>query len=292
MKNKIIRITIVTVLVGAIFAFNKFDAINFLSPSTVEAVGDLVVDFGVPPGQPIFNFPNMSPGDINIKNIIVTNNALEARPIGIKGIQTVQTGAISNAIYIVISKGPTDLYGGTSGTGPKTLAQFFTDSNTVNGIALSTILPNQDATYTIKTTFNILAGNELQSKSVTFDIKIGITIELPAQCNTITFSGNPIFGTQKNDILNGTSGNDLIIGFEGNDIISGNGGDDCIIGNSGNDIINAGNGNDKAFGNEGNDILNGEAGNDTLIGGTGNDIANGGVGNDTCVATLRPLCEL
>ncbi len=292
MKKRLIRIGIVTILVGVLFAFNKFDAVHFLTPTTVEAVGDLVIDFGVPPGAPMFNFPNMAPGESKFKNIIVTNKALSQRPVGIKGIQIAQTGTISSAISIVISKGAVDLYGGTSPTGPKNLSQFFADSNSINGIALTTVQPGQSATYKITATFNQAAGNEFQSKSVTFDVKIGITIEIPVQCNNITFSGSPIFGTQKNDIINGTSGNDLIISFEGNDIINSNGGDDCIIAGSGNDIVNAGAGNDVVFGNEGNDILNGDAGNDTLIGSTGNDIANGGTGTDTCTATIRTSCEL
>lgn len=286
------RIGIITLVVGTLFTFNKFDAIIFLTPTTVEAVGDLVIDFGVPLGTPMFNFPNLAPGESKSKNIVVTNNALEARPVGIKGIQTSETGSISNAISIVLSKSGTDLYGGASGTGPKTLANFFADSSGINGVPLSTLLPGQSATYTIKATLNQSASNEFQSRSVVFDVQIGISVAVPVECQTISFSGNPIFGTQKNEIINGTSGNDLIIGFEGNDIIHGNGGDDCIIAGSGNDIVNSGSGNDVVFGNEGNDILNGTSGNDILIGGTGNDIATGGTGTDTCVATIRTSCEL
>lgn len=280
MKNRLIRIGIITVLVGAIFAFNKFDAVHFLTPSTVEAVGDLVVDFGVPPGTPMFNFPNLSPGESKSKTITVTNNALANRPVGIKGINTAETGAISNVILIVISKNGTDLYGGASATGPKTLSQFFTDSSGINGIPLTTLLPNQAAAYIITATFNQSAGDQFQSKSVVFDLKIGITVDVPPQCTDMTFSGSPIFGTQKNDIINGTSGNDLIIGFEGNDAINSGNGNDCIIAGSGKDAIASGNGNDVVFGNDGDDAIVGGNDKDILIGGSGKDSIRGDNGSD------------
>ena len=61
--------------------------------------------------------------------------------------------------------------------------------------------------------------------------------------------------------------NNIIFGWEGKDILQGGAGDDTLWGEKGNDILNGG---------AGNDILNGGSGNDVLIGGTGNDILNGG----------------
>lgn len=61
--------------------------------------------------------------------------------------------------------------------------------------------------------------------------------------------------------------NNIIFGWEGKDILKGGAGDDTLWGEKGNDILNGG---------AGNDILNGGSGNDVLIGGAGNDILNGG----------------
>ena len=61
--------------------------------------------------------------------------------------------------------------------------------------------------------------------------------------------------------------NNIIFGWEGKDILQGGAGDDTLWGEKGNDILNGG---------AGNDILNGGSGNDVLIGGAGNDILNGG----------------
>ncbi|MFL5839460.1 MAG: calcium-binding protein [Thermoleophilaceae bacterium] len=86
-----------------------------------------------------------------------------------------------------------------------------------------------------------------------------------AQC------GNLIQGDNKDQILDGTPGNDKIMGLGGTDIATGDAGNDCVFGGA--DF-------DKLFGGDGNDQLNGEADNDSLDGGTGNDRLNGGSGND------------
>ena len=78
---------------------------------------------------------------------------------------------------------------------------------------------------------------------------------------------NVISGWQGIDILNGGAGNDTLKGENGNDILNGGAGDDILWGGEGYDILNGGTGNDILWGGEGYDILNG---------GTGNDILNGG----------------
>jgi Ca2+-binding RTX toxin-like protein len=55
---------------------------------------------------------------------------------------------------------------------------------------------------------------------------------------------------------------------------------DRLSGTVGDDTLNGKKGNDRLLGQDGNDILNGGAGNDTLIGGNGNDTLIGGPGSD------------
>ncbi len=113
------------------------------------------------------------------------------------------------------------------------------------------------------------------------------------------YSNFPIYGTNANDILNGTSGgyiiaNDTIYGLAGNDRIQGWRGDDLVYGGKGNDIIygnhlrQAGEvetqdlytDNDKLYGDAGNDIIYGQEGQDRLYGGSGNDKLYGQEGQD------------
>ena len=251
-----------------------FASPNFLqNDSTVQAVGDLNVDWGVPDGLPIFVVTNMMPGDSQSRSVSVTNNASTARPAGVRGVKTLETGDLSTVLDIEIMEGPTTLYSDT-------LSQFFTDSSGSDGIPFSILGPSTSTTYTFKVTFQESANNDFQGKNVVFDLIIGIAIHVPEECQNIQFSNQPIFGTENRDVLNGTNGNDLIFGFEGNDVINGSNGDDCIVGDSGNDILHGSNGNDVILGGEGTDTINGSNGNDLLIGGAGDDKLSGSNGDD------------
>jgi Ca2+-binding RTX toxin-like protein len=69
----------------------------------------------------------------------------------------------------------------------------------------------------------------------------------------------------------GTIENEVIAGSSQNNLIHGSGGDDVISGGSGNDML---------YGDIGDDILDGGTGNDYLTGGTGADTFKAGQGND------------
>ena len=270
-KFRILKIFVIGIVTA--LAFNLASP-NFLqNDSTVQAVGDLNVDWGPPDGDPIFVVANMMPGDEESRSVNVTNSASTARQVSVRGVKTSETGNLSTVLDIVISEGVTNLYSGT-------LSQFFTDSAGPDGIPLSTLSPHQSTDYIFQVTFQESAGNLFQNASVIFDLIIGITFEVPAECQNIKFSGNPIFGTSGNDNIHGTNWNDLIIAFEGDDKVNGSNGDDCIIGGSGKDKLDASNGNDVVFGNEGNDTLDGSNGNDLLIAGSGDDKLDGSNGND------------
>jgi len=74
------------------------------------------------------------------------------------------------------------------------------------------------------------------------------------------------------DVLDGGSGNDLIVGRAG---------DDFLRGLDGNDMILGGKGNDSVRGNKGDDIVIGGRGDDEVRGGQGEDYLEGGFGADS-----------
>lgn len=84
-------------------------------------------------------------------------------------------------------------------------------------------------------------------------------VTIPAQCNGMVFD-HVIVGTQFGEVLNGTSGRDLIIGV-GGDVIKGNDGKDCLV-SGGLSVVKGGKGNDVIVGGS-KDSINGEAGTDT-----------------------------
>jgi Ca2+-binding RTX toxin-like protein len=92
----------------------------------------------------------------------------------------------------------------------------------------------------------------------------------------------------------GSDGDDLIIGTSGDDVINGGNGDDLICGRGGSDTLSGGNGNDQVLGDVGCAAgpgmpaafpacagAQGVAGTDTVTGGNGDDILWGDQGNDT-----------
>src|SRR4030042_3147465 len=90
-------------------------------PSTVRAVGDLNVDWGVPDGEPIFVVQKALPGDIETRSVLVTNGGTVIRPVGVRGVKTSETGSLATVLDFVVSENGTDLYGGKSSHGPKKL---------------------------------------------------------------------------------------------------------------------------------------------------------------------------
>lgn len=101
-----------------------------------------------------------------------------------------------------------------------------------------------------------------------------------------------LYGEGGNDTLNGLGGNDLLWGGGGSDILEGGDGDDQLVGDrtdttttipGGADTLRGGDGNDFLDGQVGTDSLVGEDGNDELYGGSGFDYLNGGADNDLLV---------
>jgi Ca2+-binding RTX toxin-like protein len=81
-------------------------------------------------------------------------------------------------------------------------------------------------------------------------------------------------------VMGGTEGNDIITASIGDDTIYGDGGNDRLEGGFGNDIINAGAGDDIITDNGGDDNIKAGDGNDVVHAGGGLDLVMGGRGND------------
>jgi len=97
-----------------------------------------------------------------------------------------------------------------------------------------------------------------------------------------------IIGAQGDDVICGGPGNDILIGNEGYDIIEGEDGDDFLEGDREVDVLQGGNGNDVIQGDLGNDFLFGGSGQDSLDGAGGRNLLNGGTDTDLCEPTAKP----
>ena len=87
----------------------------------------------------------------------------------------------------------------------------------------------------------------------------------------------------ENYIQTGTNGASYhVTGTDQNNILTTSNGDDTLIGGSGDDILSAGDGDDTLYAGDGDDKLYGESGNDLFVlNGSGNQVFDGGEGTDT-----------
>lgn len=150
---------------------------NVFNVGTVKAFGELTVDFHVPINGPIFTVNNMAPGQMQDRYIDVTNSGAITRIVSVRGVKTGGVGGdpkLETVLDLIIKDGATPIYGTGSPTGPKTLADFFTDSNSTSGIKLNLLGVGGHKTYNFKVTFPSSAGNNFQNKSVVFDLTFGV----------------------------------------------------------------------------------------------------------------------
>src|SRR5688500_17757715 len=88
---------------------------GLLAPETASAVvGDLTIAWGVPEGSPIFTVTNFAPGQSEVRNVDVTNNAGVVREAGVIGANLTGDSALAGQLEIKIARGGVDLYGGAS----------------------------------------------------------------------------------------------------------------------------------------------------------------------------------
>lgn len=126
------------------------------------------------------------------------------------------------------------------------------------------------------------------------DINVSLCIPTPTTCNTglCNCGGDDGENNEKDALVNIENAQ----GGRGNDIMTGSSADNMLAGNEGNDMISGLAGDDTLYGGDGNDNLNGGAGDDTMFGNAGDDVFDGGDGQgDICICapTESPInCEL
>ncbi len=114
-----------------------------------------------------------------------------------------------------------------------------------------------------------LAGDDILIGSTENDVLMGAS------------GADQLLGRGGNDQLRGGSGLDLLVGGAGNDFVHGGSNDDILFGNRGRDKLKGGNGDDELHGGGARDRLIGGNGEDQLFGGNGRDYLIGGAGDDT-----------
>ena len=166
--NKIFK----TILISLVVIFGGL----FLIVDLVQAENSpLEVEFEK---TPLFEEANFLPGDSVTRWVKVTNNSGQSQNIATEAInwpgfpnpEDVPERDLSQVLEITIrEKEGSDLYGGSSPTGKKTLFDFYSDGE----IYLSNISANNAKEYEFEISFPSEKGNKWQGATTTFDILIG-----------------------------------------------------------------------------------------------------------------------
>ncbi|MBD2679991.1 SdiA-regulated domain-containing protein [Nostoc paludosum FACHB-159] len=154
---------------------------------------------------------------------------------------------------------------------------FTANQSVAKPIAIATLLAN-DTDPDANTTLSILPNG--------FSNVVGGSVALSA--SNVIFTPNSSFsGTAsfKYTVSDGSLTSQAIVTLEVGKTVDGSNGEDTLTGTGGDDNLSGGNGKDTLFGNAGNDTLSGGNGVDVLWGKEGDDLLNGGNGRDTFVLT-------
>lgn len=179
MKRKILTIIIAVLIIGSVFVAQGGFKSLFQS-STVRAFGELFVDFHVPPGEPLFVINNWAPGGVENRGVDAYNGGSQSYLTSVKAIRTGGVGEdpkLETALQVIVKQGGVAVYGLGSSTGAKSVAEFFIDSSSPDGVILGTVASGNTQTYNFEVTFPTTAGNEYQGKSVIFDLSFGTVVE-------------------------------------------------------------------------------------------------------------------
>lgn len=120
--------------------------------------------------------------------------------------------------------------------------------------------------------FDARAGSG--GRGVTVDILYDDRNDGLSASGDVLISIENLTGSRHDDSLFGSGRDNVLNGWTGDDRIEGRGGNDRILGGTGNDLL---------FGQAGNDRIDGGGGRDLIAGGLGNDTLTGGAARDTFV---------
>jgi Ca2+-binding RTX toxin-like protein len=167
----------------------------------------------------------------------------------------------------------------------------------VTGVSLglnntfSTTANTVTVTYTTATGVGVFEAVATSYFSINFYIPVTGSVDLSTVTGitSVVETTSPVsdlsydfFGlTADKFVVNGDSGDNLLVGDIGHDKLNGKNGTDTLFGDGGNDLLKGGKGGDTLYGGVGVDKLLGEKGDDFLFGGMGDDDVQGGEGKDT-----------
>ncbi len=152
MKN-FLKISILSIV--TIITFGSFTGVTLAQP----AIPPLSVQFQ---NEPLFNEANFVPGNEVTRTVGVSNNSGTPQDIIVEAINAVDTGGLGDKLNLVIKEGDVSRYTGTLGAFLR-----------AGEVSLSALSNGTNTTYSFGITFESDADNNLQNKTLGFDLCVG-----------------------------------------------------------------------------------------------------------------------
>ena len=253
---------------------------------TAVAGNDTIADFDVTADKIVLA------ANLNGNGITTAAQALAHVHAGANGDAVLDLGGGNGVTFAGVKPsqlGVEDFVVGSTTTSSLTSSPQPTSGTTTSGSAINGTSGDDQLVATANAeTINGYEGADTvsylnSSSGVTVHLWSGIGVGGHAEGDKLIGIEN-VLGSNNNDGLEGTDGQNRLYGNAGDDTLAGLSGIDVLSGGLGADQLFGGLDEDWMYGNEGNDKLYGEAGNDRLQGGAGADtyvFGTAATGNDT-----------
>lgn len=298
-KSRTVRIGLISAVFISLLYITLSRQSSYVLGVTTQAAGNLTITYNqTSPPEPLFSLYDVAPGDCQNKTVTINNSGV-ASQVYLLADNVSDDQNLSSVVRLSVSESNQLIFS-------EQLNEFFAGQSAKQLASLTT---NETKEFEFEVCLLPQTGNSYQDSSLTFDLVFGhnpTPIELPQACSHLQLTiTDTILGSIGNDIIRGSSKNELIIDEGGNNLIFAGGGSDCIVTAAGNDVvfagsgadvvissggnnvIEAGSGIDAVYSASGNDVIRGGSGDDYLDGGTGRNIIHAGTGNDTCKNAAR-----
>lgn len=162
----------------------------------VNNVTPLTVNFSA---TPLFNEANFAPGNAVIRTVLVANNSGTSQNVIVEAINALDENGLGDKLNLVIKEGDTILYNDKLGTFLR-----------AGEVPLSSLSDGANTTYSFNVVFDSNTDNNIQNKTLGFDLCVGFSGGDKNCGNTVIGDENNTGGGNdnppNNENISGTSG--------------------------------------------------------------------------------------
>jgi len=153
---------------------------------------------------PLFSEANFVPGNAVTRTVVVSNNSDSPQQVLVEAVNAVDSGGLGDTLDLLITEADTIRYQGTVGAFLR-----------AGEVPLSLLSHGASTTYSFEVTFESAAVNDVQDKTLGFDLCVGFSGGTKNCGDTVIGSGNDTGGTTGSNVGGSTGGSVSVTGGGG-----------------------------------------------------------------------------